>query len=233
MIFPPIEDALKSLFKGFAEGRESVSASKADNVAQQVIDLINGIDKFPEMNQQLSKLLENETDFADLYPYVFDLLMLSFIAGSNEKVDPEYFESKEWEEIEESTSSLGSEILNLYIYMAEAYQHGIELDFEDYLHEFLIAEDELYQDDFPIYEDLLDNEDLIHEDIESLVAHAQSMEEDDELKQVLVPMIAFFQNDEPVLSRRKEIASFPYQKAIHLALFDSLTSFHNRLIQGE
>src|SRR5690606_18333876 len=120
MIFPPIEDALKSLFAGYAEGSESISAGKAADMAQQVIDLINRNDKFPEMNEQLAVLLEKEPDFQELYPYVFDLLMLSFIAGSNEQVDPEYFESKEWEEIEENTSSLGSEILNLYIYMAEA-----------------------------------------------------------------------------------------------------------------
>ena len=50
----------------------------------------------------------------------------------------EYFDSEEWEEIEEKTVERGTELLNVFLYINEANDADAEISIGDFLNEFLL-----------------------------------------------------------------------------------------------
>jgi hypothetical protein len=223
-IIPPINSALNALLMGFVDGSDGIKQERANKAYADFVDVLSSEVSFKEKLDLLKLKLADYPEFGTLFNYLFDLLMLSFIASDSAKLDPDYLDSDEWLVIEEETSDLGSELLNLYIYLAESEEQEIEPELHDYLNEFLLTDDELYQDDFLIYEELLSNEDLLEAEIEELVEAAEKLETE-ELKEIMVPMLAFFRKERPIEELRDEIAACAFQKPIHLALFGAICAF--------
>ncbi len=49
----------------------------------------------------------------------FDLLLINFFSADVKKLEDDYLESAEWEQIEEKTLDRGTELLNLLLYLNE------------------------------------------------------------------------------------------------------------------
>jgi hypothetical protein len=85
----------------------------------------------------------------------FDLLMINFFSADVKKLEEDYLDTKEWEDIEEETLDRGTELLNLLLYLNECEDEDIEPELEDYLKEFLLVDEDEFQDEYRIYEPVI------------------------------------------------------------------------------
>ncbi|MBI1222667.1 MAG: hypothetical protein GC180_08700 [Bacteroidetes bacterium] len=226
-IIAPISEALQAMIAGFTEGNPEVNAEEGQNVLSSLVTLMGHSSEFPSKLKELDAIFDAHPAFEPLYHYLFDLLMLSFIASDANAMDEQYLESEEWLKIEEETSDQGSELLNLYIYLQEAVAEEVRVNLDDYLREFLLADDDLYQDDFFIYEEILKKEDMEEAGIEDILDMARHSESP-ELEEVMVPMLAFFcrqDSRETIEQALKNDGS----KGLHLALYKTIHGFYHGL----
>jgi hypothetical protein len=142
-----------------------------------------------------AKLIENwvasNESFEPLADVLFDLLLVHFLSAESHIED--YFDSPEWEHIEQKTLDMGSEMLNLFLYIGEANENEVEIGLEDFLTEFLLVEEDEFQNEYRIYESLIVNQDLMDADLSSIRNLKDSVKEDTGLKEYFVPIVLFFQ----------------------------------------
>jgi hypothetical protein len=137
--------------------------------------------------------------FDDLREYLIDLCVVRLITeleGVEENED-DAFDSPEWLKIEEATGDRGSEVLNLLIYIKDCKINGADPDLEDFLYEFLLADDEDFQDELAIYEPFVKNLTLIEAPLKTMIL-AGNNQRDNELRELFTPMMLFFREEEAV-----------------------------------
>jgi enoyl reductase-like protein len=123
--------------------------------------------------------------------YLFDFLLANQIESQRDKEN--YFDSPEWLEIEDKTLERGTELLNLILYISEAHENEVEIELNDFLNEFLLVDEDGFQDEHHIYEPVIDNEDLIDAD-QKEIASVLANYKDEELGELLRPMFFFFRS---------------------------------------
>src|SRR5206468_915380 len=111
-----------------------------------------------------------------------------------------------WEEIEEQTLDRGTELLNVLLYLNECEDEHLEPELDDYLKEFLLVDEDEFQDEYRIYEPVIANQILMESPVEEINKVASSLPDDSELKELFYPMMCFFQNIEPSVQEKAKIA---------------------------
>lgn len=160
-----------------------------------------------------------EHDFLDdISELFFDHLLVYHLSA--EMHDEDYFESKEWIEIENKTLDRGSELLNLLIYISEAQENEIDISIDDFLNEHLLVDDDDYKDEVEIYEPFITNPDLVEAEVDELVAFKNGLKKDTGINAFLVPFALFFKH----VNHQKpdytgQISDF------ELSVFESLMAF--------
>ncbi len=178
------------------------------NAVKAVSDLIHAYAPNEALANTLTDLFNKEADFmskvaefdaafaahpshAALEEYAFDLLMTHHLSANN--TDEDYFDSAEWQDIEDKTIERGTELLNMLLYISEAQDSDAPVDLEDFLYEFLLVDEDEFQDEHRIYEELIANQELVDENAASIVEVASRIPESEEIKDLFVPLLLFFQ----------------------------------------
>ncbi len=134
--------------------------------------------------------------FDDLREYLIDLCVLQLIAELEADEDGEdAFDTPEWVKIENATEDRGTELLNVMIYVKDCKINEADPDLEDFLYEFLLADEEDFQDELAIYEPFVKNMDLVQAPLKQLVLAGNS-QRDNELQELFTPMMLFFREVE-------------------------------------
>jgi hypothetical protein len=136
--------------------------------------------------------MAEEPAYEPLSEIIFDLLMVQFLAAEPHKET--YFDSPEWQHIEDETISRGTELLNLLLYISDANEADAEISLDDFLNEFLLVDTDEFQDEYKIYEELIRNTELMEAELSSVKQIQSAMKEDAELKDIFTPLVLFFQN---------------------------------------
>jgi hypothetical protein len=194
----------------FAAIFEGIFASENDFLAK--IDLVDEVfDDYP----QLEALRE----------VFFDLLLINFFSADVKKLEADYLDSPEWEEIEEQTLDRGTELLNLLLYLNECSDEDIEPSLDDYLKEFLLVDEDEFQDEYRIYEPVIANQALLEGPVSGIRSAAENLPENSELEEIFYPMMCFFQNIAPSNVEKEAIAASAINKDFDMALVEILTRF--------
>lgn len=186
---------------------------QALNAAMEQFSKINNLDTLPftdaisgVFNSELPYLgkvaaLDDAFDqnpiFESIREVFFDLLLINFFTEDVKKLEEDYLESKEWEEIEDETLDRGTELLNLLLYIKECEDEEIEPELDDFLKEFLLVDEDEFQDEHRIYEDVIANQILVESSLEEISRVAKSLPEFSELKELFYPMLGFFREQKP------------------------------------
>ena len=160
--------------------------------------------------------------YCEIGEYAFDLMMIHHL--SNFIADEEYLDSKEWLDIEDKTIERGTELLNILLYISEVKDDEVEIGIDDFLYEFLLVDEDEFQDEHRIYEDLIVNQDLIDESLENILRISSEINEASEIKELFTPFILFFQNPHEKLFS-KEV--YNKLKPAERAVLGCLLSFNN------
>lgn len=179
------------------------------NAIHAVTDLINTYQPNDELASAIAHIFDTDEDFLvkvekfdaafakhtthqEIEEYAFDLLMTHHLANHNE--DEDYFDSPEWQIIEDKTLERGTELLNMLLYISEANDNHAEVDLEDFLYEFLLVDEDEFQDEHRIYEELIANSDIIEEETKIIVEVSSRIPENNEIKELFTPLMLFFRN---------------------------------------
>jgi hypothetical protein len=202
MIDPKVKAALEGALNSFAQ----YNKYDAVDLTQPLEDIFASAEDFLTKVDLLDTLIDQNPPVEGLREVFFDLLMINFFAADVKSLEDDYLETEEWEEIEEETLERGTELLNLLLYLNECADEDIEPELDDYLKEFLLVDDDEFQDEYLIYEPVIANQILIESDPVEIKNVALGLDDDTEIKEIFYPMMCFFQNPQPTNLERENIA---------------------------
>jgi hypothetical protein len=221
MIDPKVNSALKAAMQAFAKYADA----DAVKLTTQLADVFSLQMDFLTKVDALDRTVDDNPKLEGLREILFDLLMINFFSADVKKLEEDYLDSKEWEDIEEETLDRGTELLNLLLYLNECADEDIEPELEDYLKEFLLVDEDEFQDEYRIYEPVIANQILMESPVNEIAKVAEKLPEDSELKELFYPMMCFFQNPEADGAEKDTIAVNISDKEFVMPVFAILQSF--------
>lgn len=222
MINPKIESAIEAALGAFSEFNEFDATTLAPdffNVFSLDADFLTKVDA-------LDAIFDENPGVEALREVFFDMLLINFFSEDVKKLEEDYLETAEWEDIEEQTLDRGTELLNLLLYLNECEDENIEPSLEDYLKEFLLVDEDEFQDEYNIYEPVIANQILIESPVEEIARVADELPEDSEIAELFYPMMCFFQNPEPTDEEWGEIADLSVDPDFDMAVLEILLTFN-------
>ncbi len=187
-----------------------------DAIYSQLEEILSGRDPFLEKVKQFDKVTTAYPEFEPISEYAFDLLMTSNLESNQHNKD--YFDTKEWMDIEDKTLERGTELLNILLYLTEAKDQDVTVELEDFLNEFLLIEEDEFQDEYKIYEELIANIELLDEDADLIVESAKRIDVKGELKDLFIPLLLFFKQPNKPLRAAEKLS--PVELSIYLSLIE-------------
>ena len=222
MIDPKIESAIEDALSAFSE----YNSFDATQLVEAFGEVFESDEDFLTKVDELDEVFDDNPEIEILREVFFDLLLINFFSADVKKLEDDYLETPEWESIEEQTLDRGTELLNLLLYLNECEDEGIEPELEDYLKEFLLVDEDEFQDEYNIYEPVIANQILIDSPAEEIRNVALQLPEDSEIKELFYPMMCFFQNVETSEETEKNIADNAVNKDFDMAVFSILQAFN-------
>ncbi|WP_293300145.1 hypothetical protein [Pedobacter sp. UBA4863] len=181
---------------------------------------------FMDKVAQFDEVFDEYPKFEELRETFFDLLMINFFTSDVNKLEADYLDSKEWEAIEDKTIDRGTELLNLLLYINECHDEQIKPELEDFLKEFLLVDEDEFQDEFHIYEDLISNQQLAETSIQEICENAKILNLAEEMEELFVPFMAFFLQPAASEQAFKDFEKYSNNKAFDASVYSLITSFN-------
>jgi len=222
MIDPKIKSAIGAALYDFTK----YGSFNADGLIPAFEDVFNSEKDFMAKVEALDGVFDDNSQLEELREVFFDLLMINFFSADVKKLEEDYLETPEWEAIEEQTLDRGTELLNLLLYLNECEDEDIEPELEDYLKEFLLVDEDEFQDEYRIYEPVISNQILMESPVDEINKVAFKLPEDSELKELFYPMMCFFQNPNTTPDVKNNIAAKAINKQFDMAVFSILEAFN-------
>ncbi|MDQ7949668.1 MAG: hypothetical protein REI78_09960 [Pedobacter sp.] len=219
-----VEQALVASLDQFAAAQNLDSLPIAQKLKEVFGKDLNFLEKVAEFDETF----EQHPDFEPLKEIYFDLLMINFFTSDVNKLEEDYLESKEWENIEEETIDRGTELLNLLLYINECHDEQIKPSLEDFLKEFLLVEEDEFQDEFHIYEDLISNQQLAESSVEDICSNAKLMDLSEEMEELFVPFMAFFLQPNTNEGIQQDLLKYSGNASFDVAVYTLITTFNKK-----
>jgi hypothetical protein len=217
-----VQSALVASLDKFA----AISGKDSVNLEQELIDVFSKDLGFLEKLEEFDEVFDQHPSFDELREVFFDLLMINFFASDVLKLEEDYLDSDEWADIEEETIDRGTELLNLLLYINECHDERIKPELGDFLREFLLVEEDEFQDEYHIYEDLISNQQLADSSIEDICSHKGMIELGEEMEMLFVPFMSFFNQPKANPDAFKDLEEFSTDKEFDTAVYALITEFN-------
>lgn len=216
-----VKNALESLFNTFS-ALENVSGQQA---LRQLENIFSSDEDFMSKLMLMDKVFDEASQLDAIREVTFDLLLINFFSEDAKKLDEDYLESPEWEKIEDETIDRGTELLNLLLYLRECEDEDIEPSLEDYLKEFLLVDEDEFQDEHRIYEDVIANQILMESSLEEISRVSKNLDAESEIRDLFYPLMAFFFNTNPSAEDLKEFKNLSEDAPFDAAVLELIINF--------
>jgi hypothetical protein len=216
-----VESALEAGLAAFSK----YSSFNAESLVKVFEDVFASEQEFLIKVDLMDEVFNDHPQLEALREVFFDLLLVNFFSADVKKLEEDYLDSEEWEDIEEQTLERGTELLNLLLYLNECQDEDIEPELDDYLKEFLLVDEDEFQDEYRIYEPVIANQVLIESPVAEIRKVAEKLPQGSELKELFYPVMCFFQNIDPSVEEKKTIAESAVDKEFDMAVLQILVSF--------
>jgi hypothetical protein len=222
MIDPKIESAIEGALSAFSD----FSEFDATQLTEEFYEVFSSDEDFLTKVDEMDEVFDSNPAIEVLREVFFDMLMINFFSADVKKLEEDYLETPEWEAIEEETLDRGTEMLNLLLYLNECEDEDIEPGLEDYLKEFLLVDEDEFQDEYRIYEPVIENQILLESPAAEISKVAQTLPEDSELYELFYPMMCFFQDIDPSDEALDAIADASVVPEFDMAVLEILINFN-------
>ena len=175
----------------------AVEQIDGNTLLRQLAELFASDNAYLDKVALMDQAFDDHPRFEELREIMFDLLLMNFFAADVEKLEGDYLESEEWEDIENQTIDRGTELLNVLLYLRECADEQIEPQLDDYLKEFLLVDEDEFQDEHRIYEPVIAHQVLVDSAYEEIAKVARKLSPDQELAELFYPIMGFFYEQHP------------------------------------
>lgn len=217
-----IEKALNASLHEYGQA----SNQAIETFQKRIQTTFNSDHVYLEKVKLLDESFDDFPDFEELREIYFDLLLMNFFSVDVEKLEGDYLDSAEWETIENETLERGTELLNLLLYIRECADEDIIPDLDDYLKEFLLVEEDEFQDEHRIYEPMIENQALVDSNYAEIARITETLQPGSEIAEIFYPMMSFFNENEPTESQFLEYIEQSKNKAFDASVFALLIAFN-------
>lgn len=221
-----MNEQIKNALKASIQEYTQVNTQKADVFSSRIFEAFDADLPYMEKVSLLDRTFDDFIHFDDLREPYFDLLLINFFTNDVERLEANYLESPEWEEIEDETIDRGTELLNLLLYLRECRDEEIEPDLEDFLKEFLLVEEDEFQDEHRIYEPFIVNQILVDSSYSEIARVASGLDPESELEDLFYPMMSFFSEPEPTESQFDDFVQTSKNKSFDAAIYALIIAFN-------
>lgn len=197
-------------------------------LSKTLIAVFNLNEPYLEKVAALDRVFDENSTFESLRELFFDLLLVNFLNEDVKKLELDYLDSPEWEKIEESTIDRGTELLNLLLYLQECKDESIEPDLGDFLREFLLVDEDEFQDEYRIYEEVIANQILVESDLKEVARVTAAIPDSSELKELFYPIIGFFRDIDPTDEDFKDFINHSANPDFDSAVYSLLISYNDK-----
>lgn len=188
-----IKEAMEAALSAFGK----INNYLTSDFAEKLTGVFDAEKPYLDKVASMDEVFDDEPTFEALREVFFDLLLINFFTEDVQKLEEDYLESTEWEAIEEETIERGTELLNVLLYLKECDDEDIEPELEDFLKEFLLVDEDEFQDEHRIYEEVIANQTLIDSSLKELAKITQKIPETSELKELFYSILGFFREQHP------------------------------------
>lgn len=216
-----VKNALENLFNTFS-ALENVSGQQA---LRQLENIFSSDEDFMSKLMLMDKVFDDFPLLVAIREVTFDLLLINFFSEDAKKLDEDYLDSPEWEKIEDQTIDRGTELLNLLLYLKECEDEDIDPSLDDYLKEFLLVEEDEFQDEHRIYEDIIANQILMESSLEEIARVSRDLDPESEIRDLFYPMMAFFYNTNPSAEELKEFKNLSEDAPFDAAVLELIINY--------
>lgn len=203
-----------------------ISKQDVKAFSKSLINLFSADKAYLEKVTALDTEFDDKPVFESLREVFFDLLLINFFTEDVRKLEEDYLDSAEWEIIEEKTLDRGTELLNLMLYLKECEDEDIEPELGDFLREFLLVDEDEFQDEHRIYEDVIANQILVDSSLEEVARITQDLPESSELKELFYSMIGFFREQHPDENDYKDFVKNSINPDFDSAVYSLLIAYN-------
>ena len=192
-------------------------ATKKEETPSSLIDRLNEV--FTSRDTFIKKIKTLDTlsgDFKlpdDIGELLFDLLLYNFFSEDSQRLGESFFESKEWEQIEDVIIDRGTDLMN------------IKFSIDDYLDEYLISEDDFDSEEHEVYEAVIKNRDsIVLGDLQTMLEISKA-NTSSPLGDQLLPVLLFFESKNSIQKKQDLILKEGSNPAFQSAFLAVLSSF--------
>src|SRR5690606_9038972 len=221
-----MDNKVNSALKGGVNAYAQSENIDANVILQELTSLFDQDLTFMEKVSQLDAIFDDHQKFEELREVTFDLLMVNFFAEDVHKLEEDYLDSPEWEAIEEETIDRGTELLNIFLYLRECADDEVEPSLDDYLKEFLLIEEDEFQDEYAIYEQVIANQLLVDSSYGEISKVATSLSYQDDLKELFYPLVSFFSELDPTEQQIAEFKAASINPSFDTAIYQIIVNFN-------
>lgn len=223
MIDPKIKKAIDAVFSHLI----SLNPIYVEPIKGEMLTVFDADLSFLQKVKGMDEVFNSNPKLEHLREIFFDLLLVNFFSSDVKKLDEDYLDSPEWDKIEEETLDRGTEMLNVLLYLNECEDEEIEPELNDYLTEFLLVDEDEFQDEHSIYEPVIANQILMDSGIEEIGKVARKIPEDEEVKELFYPLMCFFYDTKPTGDVKKLIAENAVEPDFDLPVLEILINFNS------
>ncbi len=216
--------ALEAAFSQYA----AVNQQDARPITRNLIDVFTAGKPYMDKVADLDSAFDDAPVFEALREVCFDLLLINFFSEDVKKLEEDYLDSPEWEEIEEQTLDRGTELLNVLLYLKECQDEDIEPELSDFLKEFLLVDEDEFQDEHRIYEPVIAHQILIESPVEEVARVSKNLADETEIKELFYPVMCFFRNPEPEVREMEEVLKNAPEPDFDAAVYQLLINFNQQ-----
>ncbi|MEY3678481.1 MAG: hypothetical protein RI924_622 [Bacteroidota bacterium] len=196
------------------------------SLIKHLLNVFSSEKAYLEKVADLDTSFDAEPAFEALREVIFDLLLINFFTEDVKKLEEDYLDSPEWEAIEEETLDRGTELLNVLLYLKECQDEEIEPELSDFLKEFLLVDEDEFQDEHRIYEEVIANQILMDSPVHEINKAAQKIKADSEIKELFYSVMCFFRNPQPSPKEQEEVVSNAIQPDFDGSVYQLLITFN-------
>lgn len=222
-----MDNHVKAALVASLDNFSAVSGKVSVKLKENLIEVFSKDLGFLEKVAEFDAAFDIYPDFEELREVFFDLLMINFFASDVKKLEEDYLDSEEWADIEEETIDRGTELLNLLLYINECHDETIKPELDDFLKEFLLVEEDEFQDEFHIYEDLISNQQLVESSVEDICSHAGMIDLGEEMEELFVPFMVFFHQPKANEQVIKDLETYSPNKEFDIAVYSLIAAFND------
>jgi len=218
-----VKNALRAGIAAYAKA----AAAETDGLETELATIFGREAPFLEKVEAMDAVFDAHHGFGELRELCFDLLLINFFAEDTQRLNDDYMDSPEWEAIEEETIDRGTELLNLFLYLCECADEDIEPSLDDYLNEFLLVDEDEFQDEHHLYESVIANRILAESDYAEIANVAEKLPDGDELKDLFYGMMGFFLEPKPSEEQWLAFERSAINRPLDMAVYQITVNFNH------